>query len=193
MAVSALLIGIPDVSGLRALNSCRTRHRSERPTAPTAGLQATLTPMSATLFTIGYQGSSLERLVETLSAADVSLLVDTRATPTSRRPEFRPRSLEAALAEAGIGYVSATALGAPKGLRAIAADDWAGFTDGYRERLALVREELERLLPVVRAERVCLLCFEADPDACHRSLLAHEIQGLLDEAAVRHLRPGRPE
>lgn len=193
MAVSALSDRDPDVSGILALNSCRTRHKTERRAAPTEALQATLTPMSATLFTIGYQGSSLERLVETLSAADVSVLVDTRETPTSRRPEFRPRSLEAALGEAGIGYVSATALGAPKALREIAGDDWDGFANGYRERLALVREELERLLPLVRAERVCLLCFEADSDACHRSLLAHEIQGLLDEAAVRHLRPGRPE
>lgn len=149
--------------------------------------------MSATVFTIGYQGASLEQLVDTLTAADVSILVDTRGTPTSRRPEFRPRSLVAALDEAGIGYLSATALGAPKALREIAAEDWDGFADGYRERLALVREELERLLPLVRAERVCLLCFEADPAACHRSLLAHEIQALLDEGAVRHLHPGRPE
>ena len=48
-------------------------------------------------------------------------------------------------------------------------------------------------MPLIETERVCLLCFEADPGACHRSLLAHEIQGLLDNSAVRHLRPGRPD
>lgn len=149
--------------------------------------------MSATVYTIGYQGASLERLIETLADAAVSVLVDTRDTPTSRRPEFRARSLEIALADAGIAYVSASALGAPKALRVLAGEDWDEFADGYRERLALVREELEELLPVIRAERVCLLCFEADPDACHRSLLAHEIQGLLDEAAVHHLRPRRSD
>jgi len=154
---------------------------------------ATYTPaMSSSMFTIGYQGATLEGLIESLASADVSVVVDTRDTPHSRRPEFRPRSLESALSEVGIRYLSARALGAPKDLRALASGDWDGFADGYRERLSLVREELEVLLPIVAAERVCLLCFEADPDACHRSLLAHEIQTLLDVSAT-HLRPGRSD
>ncbi len=143
------------------------------------------------MFTIGYQGTSIEHLIDALAAAEVSVLVDTRETPMSRRAEFRPKALQAALADAGIAYRSARALGAPKALRSRATDDWDGFAEGYRERLALVREELEQLLPLIRSERVCLLCFEADPAACHRSLLTHEIQGLLDEAGVEHLRPGR--
>ena len=102
-------------------------------------MPATLAPMSATVFTIGYQGATLERLIETLSAAEISLLVDTRETPTSRRPEFRPGSLRSALSDAGIDYLSARALGAPKALRALADQDWDQFADGYRERLALVR------------------------------------------------------
>jgi Uncharacterized conserved protein len=145
--------------------------------------------MRDTLFTIGYQGATVERLVETLTAAEVSILIDTRETPMSRRPEFRRRALEASLLDAGIRYVSIPALGAPKALRA-QVGDWDVFAEGYRERLGLVRKELERILPLVTAERACLLCFEADPAACHRSLLAHEIQGLLDVDAV-HLRPGR--
>jgi uncharacterized protein (DUF488 family) len=148
--------------------------------------------MTATLFTIGYQGAKLEQVVTSLAAARVSVLVDTRETPMSRRVEFRQRALASALDEAGIRYMSVRALGAPKPLRAMAAEDWAGFAAGYRERLALAREELERLVPLVPCERVCLLCFEADPEACHRSLLAREIQGLLDVSAV-HLRPGRAD
>ena len=148
---------------------------------------------TATMFTIGYQGATLERLIDTLAAANVSVLVDTRETPMSRRTEFRPKALQAALADAGIEYRSIRALGAPKALRALATEDWDGFADGYRERLRLAREELQELVPLIEAERVCLLCFEADPGACHRSLLAHEIQGLLDETAVRHLRPGRTD
>jgi uncharacterized protein (DUF488 family) len=146
--------------------------------------------MPASMFTIGYQGTTLERLIESLAGADVSVVIDTRDTPHSRRPEFRPRSLEAALSEVGIRYLPARALGAPRDLRAMASGDWDGFADGYRKRLSLVRKELESLVPIVAGERVCLLCFEADPDACHRSLLAHEIQTLLDVSAT-HLRPGR--
>ena len=52
--------------------------------------------MSATLFTIGYQGAKLEQVVASLAVAQVSVLVDTRETPTSRRVEFRQRALAAA-------------------------------------------------------------------------------------------------
>jgi uncharacterized protein (DUF488 family) len=144
------------------------------------------------MFTIGYQGATLERLIESLAGADVSVVIDTRDTPHSRRPEFRPRSLEGALSEVGIRYLAARALGAPRDLRALASGDWDGFADGYRGRLSLVRKELESLVPIVASERVCLLCFEADPEACHRSLLAHEIQTLLEVSAT-HLRPGRSD
>lgn len=145
--------------------------------------------MTAEMFTIGYQGATLAALVESLRAAAVSVLIDTRETPTSRRPEFRRRSLETALEQAGIRYVSRPSLGAPRELRALASD-WDRFSHGYYQRLALVREELEGIVPIVASERACLLCFEADPAACHRSLLAHEIQRLLDVDAV-HLRPRR--
>ena len=148
--------------------------------------------MTATLFTIGYQGANLEQVVASLSDAGVSVLVDTRETPMSRRVEFRQKALASALDDVGIRYMSVRALGAPKPLRAMAADDWDAFSAGYRQRLSLVREELERLVPLIAAESVCLLCFEADPEACHRSLLAHEIEGLLDVSAV-HLRPGRTD
>lgn len=146
--------------------------------------------MAETMFTIGYQGTSLERLVQTLADADVSVLVDTRETPMSRRPEFRRSVLQTALEAAGIRYLSLRWLGAPKDLRALASVDWPRFADGYRDRLSLVREELQRILPLLDAERVCLFCFESDPVACHRSLLAHEIEGLLDVSAV-HLDPRR--
>jgi uncharacterized protein (DUF488 family) len=148
--------------------------------------------MTATLFTIGYQGVNLEQVVASLSGAGVSVLVDTRETPMSRRVEFRQKALASALDDVGIRYISVRALGAPKPLRAMAVDDWDAFSAGYRERLSLVREELERLVPLIASESVCLLCFEADPEACHRSLLAHEIEGLLDVSAV-HLRPGRTD
>ena len=49
--------------------------------------------MSATLYTIGYQGAKLEQVVASLAAARVSVLVDTRETPMSRRVEFRQRAL----------------------------------------------------------------------------------------------------
>lgn len=39
-------------------------------------------------------------------------------------------------------------------------------------------------MPIIDGERVCLFCFEAGPSCCHSSLLAHEIERLLDVQAV---------
>jgi uncharacterized protein (DUF488 family) len=148
--------------------------------------------MSDTLYTIGYQGAELEQVIASLSAAKVSVVVDTRETPTSRRVEFRGRALATALEEAEIRYVSIPALGVPRQLRQLAAQDWAAFATAYRKRLASVRKELGQLVQLVVTERVCLLCYEADPACCHRSILAREIQTLLETPAV-HLRPDRPD
>jgi uncharacterized protein (DUF488 family) len=52
-----------------------------------------------TMFTIGYQGASLEGVIDALADAGVSVLVDTRETPMSRRVEFRPKALRSALAQ----------------------------------------------------------------------------------------------
>jgi hypothetical protein len=119
--------------------------------------------MTATLFTIGYQGVNLEQVVASLSGAGVSVLVDTRETPMSRRVEFRQKALASALDNAGIRYISVRALGAPKPLRAMAADDWDAFSAGYRERLLLVREELERLIPARRVREGLPPLFRSRP------------------------------
>ncbi len=148
--------------------------------------------MSDTLYTIGYQGAKLEQLIASLSAAKVSVVVDTRETPTSRRVEFRPRALASALEEADIFYVPLPTLGAPRQLRELAAVDWEAFSAAYRKRLATERGALGRLLQIIVTERVALLCYEADPACCHRSLLARQVQGLL-ELPVVHLRPDLPE
>ncbi len=148
--------------------------------------------MSDTLYTIGYQGAKLEQVIASLSAAKVSVVVDTRETPTSRRVEFRGRALEEALEAADIFYVPLPSLGAPRKLRELAAVDWEAFSAAYRERLVRERRSLARLMQIIVTERVALLCYEAEPACCHRSILARKVQTLL-ELPVVHLRPDQPE
>ena len=73
----------------------------------------------------------------------------------------------------------------------------------FRARLTTLeaRGELEALADLVRSgRRVCLLCFEAEPGHCHRSLVATALSALVrlrvthlaPAAADRHLRPGSP-
>jgi uncharacterized protein (DUF488 family) len=134
------------------------------------------------LFTIGYQGLEPDALVAALTEAGVSTLADVRVKPHSRKPGFSGRSLNERLEGAGIGYVGLKGLGY--------AGDMAGMRRAYAAHLesAAALPDYAALKSLALDEDVCLLCFEADPNDCHRLVLAEKLAadtGL----PVRHLRP----
>ena len=140
--------------------------------------------------TIGYQGAAMAEFLLTLTDAGVELLVDVRAVAGSRRAGFSKTPLAANLGGAGIDYLHLRGLGTPAEGRAAAR---AGRHEEMR-RIFLrhlgsleARAELEALAEIVRGgRRVCLLCFEADPAHCHRSLVATALAELVP-IDVRHL------
>ena len=142
--------------------------------------------------TIGYEGATMQSFLEALKAAKVELLVDVRAVASSRRPGFSKTKLAANVGEAGIDYLHLRGLGTPSDGRAAArAGRHEEMHAIFAEHLTTpaAQDELETLAGLVRAgRRVCLLCFEADPAHCHRTLVADALQPLVP-AKVRHLRP----
>jgi uncharacterized protein (DUF488 family) len=147
---------------------------------------------AAPLATIGYQAATVRSFLEALRQGGVELLVDVRAVAGSRRPGFAKSRLAANLAEAGIGYLHFRGLGTPaKGRAAARAGQHAEMRRIYREHLATsgAQEELAALADLVRSgRRICLLCFEADPAHCHRSMVAAAL-GSLMPVQVTHLMP----
>lgn len=145
-----------------------------------------------TLATIGYETATVERLREALTEAGVELLVDVRALANSRRPGFSKSRLAANLADAGIEYLHLRALGTPAEGRAAAR---AGRHDELREiyhrhlDTPEARDALETLVGIVRSgRRASLLCLEADPAHCHRSLVAAAVADRVP-VRVEHLSP----
>lgn len=129
------------------------------------------------LFTIGYEGKSIDCYIEQLSSAGVSLLCDVRANPLSRKRGFFKRSLAATCALHGIRYEHVPALGIASAERKAVhtpADRQAMF-ERY-EQITLPREqgELEKIRRwiVEDRQRVALTCFEANPNECHRHCVA---------------------
>jgi uncharacterized protein (DUF488 family) len=143
--------------------------------------------------TIGYEAASVPRFIGALKDARIELLVDVRAVASSRRPGFSKSRLAANLAEAGMDYLHLRGLGTPADGRAAAR---AGRYDELRtiflEHLATpeAQDELETLAGLVRdgKRRICLLCFEADPAHCHRTMVAEALQALVP-VRVEHLFP----
>ncbi len=154
------------------------------------------TAPGVTLHTIGYEGTSMPEFLRTLKDAGVALLVDVRAVANSRRPGFSKNSLAANLATVGIRYRHLRALGTPaEGRAAARAGRHSEMHAIFREQLALPEAQaaLEELAGLARTDApVCLLCFEADPAHCHRTLVADAL-ALLVRFRLVHLRPGQED
>lgn len=131
----------------------------------------------ARIYTIGHSTRTVEELVALLRPLEVSVLVDIRTIPRSRHnPQFNTEALRTALCSRSIRYVHLAGLG---GLRKPRADSrnaawrnasFRGFAD-YMQT-AEFQSALEALRILVSGRGVALMCAEAVPWRCHRSLVA---------------------
>lgn len=129
------------------------------------------------LLTIGHSTRNLETFIQILQAQGVKQLVDVRTVPRSRRnPQFNRETLPGSLRAARIRYVHLAELG---GLRHSKRDSintgWriASFR-GFADYMLTPEFEkgLEKLLKLSRQRPTAVMCAEAVPWRCHRSLIA---------------------
>ena len=129
------------------------------------------------IFTVGHSTRSIEDFIALLSAHGVQQLVDVRTVPRSRHnPQFGAEQLSESLQQAGISYRQMRALG---GLRHARRDSintaWrnASFR-GYADYMqtAEFNDAVDELIDVARQSRTAIMCAEAVPWRCHRSLIA---------------------
>lgn len=140
---------------------------------------------SAALLTVGYEGRSVEEVVDDLVARDVSVLVDVRLTPLSRKPGLSKRGLADRLAAAGIEYLHLRALGNPVDNRDGFRAGSSAARDRFRELLAepAAAQALATVVDRARRQTVALLCFEADPARCHRQLVGEAVTQVLGDGS----------
>lgn len=130
-----------------------------------------------TIFTVGHSTRPVEEFISLLSAHGVRQLVDVRTIPRSRHnPQFGQDQLGPTLERAGIHYLHMPALG---GLRHAHLDSlntaWrnASFR-GYADYMQTqpFADALEELIAAARKRTTAIMCAEAVPWRCHRSLIA---------------------
>lgn len=145
--------------------------------------------MTATVFTIGYEGSEVDHFLATLVAADISHVIDIRDVPASRKRGFSKSALALALESRGIAYTHLKALGDPKpGREAMRRGDYAAFLEIYNDHIQqpAAQVALGEAVVIALAEPSVLLCYERDPKHCHRTLVADLMKGLA-LFTIRHL------
>ena len=134
------------------------------------------------LFTIGYEGLSLEQYIKRLILFDVRTLCDVRKNAYSQKYGFSKQTLEKACVGVGIRYVHVPQLGIESDKRRDlrSQKDYDILFDEY-ERTTL-KDNTEALLyvrSIIDADqRVALTCFEKDPRQCHRSRVAKALMQL---------------
>lgn len=139
-------------------------------------------PMETEIFTVGYEGKTVDDFVGLLESTGVTRVVDVREFPMSRRRGFSKTKLRERLGEAGIGYVHVKLAGNPYRKMKAGVDECLAM---FRRHVDETPEVLPVLLAAVEGERAALLCVESEAASCHRSVLADRLadRGL----AVAHL------
>lgn len=144
------------------------------------------------IFTIGYEGRTLDGLLAQLKGHDVELLVDIRESPVSKRHGFSKPELEEATRAAGLDYTLRREWGNPSRAH--------GGTDPRRNLSVAMSKYTTHLAPhIVEAaafvrdvlpRRPAFLCYEAEPFHCHRSRFATLVlPHCHPQPAVHHILP----
>lgn len=132
---------------------------------------------AARIFSIGYEGRTLEDLIGLLKKAGIERLIDVREAPFSRKPGFSKKPLEQALQAANIEYIGMPKLGADKALRDRfrSERDLPAFLEEFRRRLEGRKEPVARLEALARERPSAVMCFERDHRDCHRQVLEERL------------------
>ncbi|TXD85521.1 DUF488 domain-containing protein [Subsaximicrobium wynnwilliamsii] len=134
------------------------------------------------LFTLGYEGISLEEYLNRLIRNDVKLLVDVRRNPLSQKYGFSKKLLSSFCNNLGIEYLHIPEVGIDSSKRRElnTQKDYDILFDDYNK--TVLEETIESQDYILRLlkkhKRIALTCFEADTCQCHRTHLAEKIKRL---------------
>lgn len=147
------------------------------------------------LFTVGYEGLSIDAYLDLLISHNIVVLVDVRKNPLSMKYGFSKKKLSDFTKMAGITYIHLPDLGIPSNLRQDlnSAADYQQLFDFYSSQIlpdhTQALEELKRVISDYG--RVAITCFEADYHFCHRHKVAEYLENDPDfHNPIIHLQKG---
>ncbi|MDE0151338.1 MAG: DUF488 domain-containing protein [Bdellovibrionales bacterium] len=143
------------------------------------------------LFTIGYEGRSIDEYLNLLIKNNIKILCDVRKNPLSRKYGFSKRSLQKKLIELNIQYLHIPNLGISSQLRKNlkSEQDYKNLFSIYtKEILPFGKSELDIIINNLNSNRrVALTCFEVEPEKCHRHCISSTLQKKNRGLTIEHL------
>jgi len=134
-------------------------------------------PVKPRIFTIGHSTRTISEFIAMLDAQKLKQVVDVRTIPKSRHnPQYNGAQLAKSLSRHGIHYIHMLGLG---GLRHTRKDSlnqaWRNSSfRGYADYMQTEEfdKNLRKLIALSKRRRLAIMCVEAVPRRCHRSLIA---------------------
>ena len=140
------------------------------------------------LFTVGYEGASLDEFMLALKKHHIRCIADLRKNPVSRKRGFSKKLLGEGLDAQGIAYIHLPGLGTPTEWRKQEKEGLLSrkkmFNNYVKKVLPQHPDDLRTLQKLMSRKGLALLCYEADASDCHRSFVAQELTRL-EKGAVQ--------
>jgi uncharacterized protein (DUF488 family) len=132
------------------------------------------------VFSIGYEGLTIDSFLNKLIANNITIVVDVRNNPQSMKYGFSKKSFKQYIESAGMKYIHIPELGIPSTMRkglGESVSHKALFKEYESNLLPKQEAEIKQLLDLTNQnERIALVCFEADHHFCHRHTLVEHLQ-----------------
>jgi uncharacterized protein (DUF488 family) len=147
------------------------------------------TGSQVTVYTVGYSTRNFEEFVSLIKTYTISLVVDVRAVSLSRQnPKFNKEPLASGLKSAGVKYVHLPEIGglrrtSPTSVNLALGKNLRGYADFMQTKA--FTENLLKLIALTHENIVAIMCAEAVPWKCHRSLLSDAL--LARHIQVKHI------
>ena len=147
--------------------------------------------ISESLFTIGYEGRSLEQYLNILIQQNIKVLCDVRKNPLSRKYGFAKKTLQNACESVNIKYIHLPELGIVsdkrKNLKSQA--DYDSLFNDYENTVLPNQNKAIQLIYDLQKNygRVALTCYEEMPKQCHRTRVANSVHSIEKSIPLKHL------
>jgi uncharacterized protein (DUF488 family) len=144
------------------------------------------------VFSIGYEGLTIDSFLNKLIANNITVVVDVRNNPQSMKYGFSKKSFKQYIESAGMKYIHIPELGIPSAMRKGLGESVShkALFKAYESKLLPNHEtEIKQLIDLTNQnERIALVCFESDHNFCHRhTLIEHLQKNKAFKRAVIHL------
>ena len=142
------------------------------------------------IYSLGYECLTIDGFLDEVLKAGIKVVIDSRNNPISRKYGFSKSFLASRCSDVGINYYQFSEIGIPSEFRNQADNKQDLWNFYLKEILPRNSKSLKLIGDICKSNPSVLICFEKDPNNCHRHILAKELS-LMTNLPIIHFMEGR--